>query len=73
MNNIYENNDEVRKTFIGKREKVVCAKVSLVLSEAVKKIVGENERYQTINDLVEEAVIDKVVAIGRITEKKEGS
>ena len=73
MNKEYGNNDEARKAFVGRREKVVCAKVSPVLSEAVKRIVEENERYQTINDLVEEAVIDKVIAIERITEKQEGS
>lgn len=55
--------DALRSSLSGKREKVVCAKVSNLLNEKVRKIVEDDERYQTLNDFVEEAVLDKVIEI----------
>ena len=55
--------DALRSSLSGMREKVVCAKVSNLLNEKIRKIVEEDERYQTLNDFVEEAVLDKVIEI----------
>jgi|GEM_PF-5745425 len=71
MNN-NKDNCEGRKIFIGKREKVVCAKISYSLNEAVRRIVREENRFRSINDFVEEAVLDKVLKISESRENEEG-
>ena len=58
-----QNNIVERSAFSGKREKVICGKISSKLNEVIRKIVEESERYQTMNDFVEEAVLDKVMEI----------
>ncbi len=60
-----EETAKERSAFAGKREKVVCGKISSKLNDIIRKIIEESERYQTMNDFVEEAVLDKVMEIMR--------
>ena len=53
---------EIAESLAGKRELVVSGKVPPLLYTAVKKAI-DGSRYATMNDLVEEAILEKIIRI----------
>ena len=54
-----DSNDTFYKNMSGPREIVLCGKVSKPLSDQVRLLV-KNGRYGTINDFVEQAILEKM-------------
>jgi len=55
--------EELKKhEYTGKRENVVCGKISAKLNEAIRQEIGK-DHYGSLNDFVEEAVMEKMIRI----------
>ena len=54
-----DSNDMFYRNMAGPREIVLCGKVSRPLSDQVRLLV-KNGRYGTINDFVEQAILEKM-------------
>lgn len=53
---------EISESLAGKRELVISGKVPPLLYTAVKKAI-DGHHYKTLNDIVEEAILEKIIKI----------
>ena len=52
----------LRSKYSGPRKIVLCGKVAKPLSDKVRELIKEG-KYVTLNDFVEEAILEKVIKI----------
>lgn len=62
MTEFREFRKEISKIYSGKRERVVCAKISPKLQRKIRTVM-EERHYKTMNDFIEEALMDKIARI----------
>lgn len=69
MTTYREIKNEVARTYLGKREKVVSARITPKLRDKVEKTMAAYD-YQTMNDFIEDALVEKIAIIEWTKAKK---
>ena len=62
MTEFGEFRKEIKRIYSGKRERVVSAKISPRLHREILSVL-EERHYKTMNDFIEEALLDKIARI----------